>query len=74
MRYFGPRHYAAIFGGIYAAFTVGAGIAPVIFGGSAESTGSYDLILAVSIGLCVLSMVLFLMMGKYPEQAQAEVA
>lgn len=73
-RYFGPRHYAAIFGGIYAAFTVGAGIAPVIFGGFAQSSGSYDSILTISIGLCVLSMVLFLLMGKYPEQAQAEVA
>lgn len=69
-RYFGPRYYPAIFGGIYAAFTVGAGIAPVIFGASASSSGSYDQILTVSIGLLVLSMALFLMLGKYPEQEQ----
>ena len=73
-RYFGPRHYPAIFGGIYAAFTVSAGVAPVIFGSSAESSGGYDNILTIAIGLLLLSMVLFLLLGKYPEQSKAEVA
>ncbi|NNC99664.1 MAG: MFS transporter [Gammaproteobacteria bacterium] len=73
-RYFGPRHYPAIFGGIYAAFTVSAGIAPVIFGSSAESRGGYDHILTISIGLLILSMVLFLLLGKYPEQHQGKAA
>jgi OFA family oxalate/formate antiporter-like MFS transporter len=66
-RYFGTANYPAIFGAIYASFTVGAGIAPPIFGGIAASSGSYDRILTISIGLLLISMVLFLMLGKYPQ-------
>jgi len=70
-KYFGPAHYPAIFGLIIAFFTVGAGIAPPLFGGAAAASGGYDGILTISIGLLVLSIVLFLMLGKYPEQAVA---
>lgn len=66
-RYFGTANYPAIFGAIYASFTVGAGIAPPIYGGIAASNGSYDSILTISVGLLIISMVLFLLLGKYPE-------
>lgn len=71
-RYFGPRHYPAIFGAVYAAFTVGSGIAPVIFGASAQANRGYDQILTISVVLLILAMVLFLMLGKYPEQSEKE--
>lgn len=71
-RYFGPAHYPAVFGCVYAAFTLGAGVGPSIFGGSAESNGGYDPIMTLSIGLLFVSMVLFLLLGRYPEQSNIE--
>jgi predicted MFS family arabinose efflux permease len=65
-RYFGPAHYPAVFGGIFAFFTVGAGIAPPLFGAGAAAWQGYDLVLTGSIGLLVLSIMLFLSLGKYP--------
>ena len=71
-KYFGPRYYAKIFGAIFAFFTVGAGIAPPIFGQMAAATGSYTTPLYIGIGILVLSIGLFLMLGKYPEEAISE--
>lgn len=65
-RYFGPAHYPAVFGGIFAFFTVGAGIAPPLFGAGAVAWQGYDLVLTGSIGLLALSIVLFLLLGRYP--------
>lgn len=66
-KYFGPRYYARVFGCIFAFFAVGAGIGPPIYGGIGQAQG-YDSILLVSIGALVLSILLFLLMGKYPKQ------
>jgi MFS family permease len=65
-KYFGPAHYPAIFGLIIAFFTVGAGIAPPIFGASAQTFQGYTTILTWSVGMLLLSIVLFLTLGKYP--------
>ena len=69
----GPRHYPAIFGGIFAVFSVGAGIAPPLMGEAAAFNG-YDGPLLILIGLLALSILLFLALGKYPEQARREMA
>ena len=66
-RYFGPAHYPAVFGGIFAFFTVGAGIAPPLFGAGAAAWQGYGMVLNGSIGLLVLSIILYLMLGKYPD-------
>lgn len=66
-KYFGPKNYSEIFGGIFAVFAVGGGLAPPIFGQLAENTGSYDLPIMIGIGFLVLLMPLFLMLGKYPD-------
>jgi MFS family permease len=71
-RYFGPAHYPAIFGAIIAFFTVGAGIAPPLFGGLAQAHGGYNYVLTLSIGLLAFSILLFLALGKYPDQEKAE--
>ena len=71
-KYFGAAHYPAIFGAIIAFFTVGAGIAPPLFGAFAQAYQGYNVILTVSIGLLVLSIVLFLALGKYPGAALEE--
>ena len=65
-KYFGAAHYPAIFGAIIAFFTVGAGIAPPIFGAVAQANQGYNVILSISVGLLVLSIILFLALGRYP--------
>lgn len=67
-RYFGQLHYAAIFGAIIAFFTVGAGIAPPIFGAAAQAFGGYTMVLNAAIVLLIVSIVLFLSLGKYPDE------
>ena len=44
-KYFGIRHYAAIYGMLYAFFAAGAGFGPAIYGRMYQATGSYDAIL-----------------------------
>ena len=66
-RYFGPAHYPAVFGGIFAFFTVGAGIAPPLFGAGAAAWQGYGMVLNGSIGLLILSIILYLSLGKYPD-------
>jgi len=66
-KFFGPANYPAIFGVIIAFFTVGAGIAPPMFGGVAQANQGYTLMLQISVGMLVLSILLFLALGKYPE-------
>ena len=71
-KYFGPANYPAIFGVIIAFFTVGAGIAPPLFGGLAQANQGYTVVLQLSVGLLILSIVLFLALGKYPSTESAE--
>lgn len=69
-RYFGPAHYPAIFGAVYAFFTVGAGIAPPVYGVLAQKFEGYNVVLSLSIGLLIVSILLFLALGAYPQQQQ----
>ncbi|MDA9566065.1 MFS transporter, partial [Porticoccaceae bacterium] len=55
-KYFGPAHYPAIFGLIIAFFTVGAGIAPPLFGMAAQMFQGYGTMLSISIGLLLISI------------------
>ena len=70
-RYFGPAHYPAIFGAVYASFSVGAGIAAPLTGKIAAD-GGYDSVLVLFIVLLVVSLGLFLALGKYPQARRAE--
>lgn len=67
-KYFGPAHYPAIFGVIIAFFTVGAGMAPPIFGKAAQIFQGYEKVLILSVVLLVVSIVLFLLLGRYPDE------
>jgi predicted MFS family arabinose efflux permease len=71
-KYFGPANYAQIFGGIFAVFSIGAGIAPVVFGKLSAQTGGYDLPLYIVLGALLTSVPLFLSLGPYSEEAKAE--
>jgi MFS transporter, OFA family, oxalate/formate antiporter len=67
-KYFGPAYYPAIFGLIIAFFTVGAGIAPPLFGMAAQMFQGYGTMLSISIGLLLVSILLFLSLGRYPDE------
>lgn len=69
-KYFGRAHYAAIFGAIIAFFTVGAGIAPPLFGAVAQAYGGYSVILSISVAMLLVSILLFLALGQYPSEEQ----
>jgi MFS family permease len=71
-KYFGPKNYTEIFGGIFALFAIGAGIAPPIFGIMAEKTGSYSAPLYLAIACLVIAISLYLTLGRYPDEALAE--
>ena len=66
-RYFGLRHYATIYGFIYAAFALGAGVGPAVFGAMYESHGSYDFVLRVTAVLFLVGSLPLLLLGKYRE-------
>ncbi len=65
-RYFGVRHYGAVFGGIYAFFTVASGLAPLTYARSFDLLGSYQPVLVVAAGGLVVAIGLLLSMGRYP--------
>ena len=72
-KYFGPDYYAKIFGATFTFFTVGAGFAPPLFGKLAsDRAGDYSFALEFGIAVLLISIVLFLLLGRYPEQAQKE--
>ncbi|EED32857.1 major facilitator family transporter [gamma proteobacterium NOR5-3] len=68
-RFFGPNHYPEIFGAIIAFFTVGAGIAPPLFGAVAQATGGYSTMLTIAVGMLIACIAMFLALGRYPEIA-----
>jgi MFS family permease len=49
-RSFGHRHYGAIYGVVYTAYGLGAGVGPALAGLSFDRTHGYDLALVVGIG------------------------
>jgi predicted MFS family arabinose efflux permease len=64
-RYFGLKHYAAIYGALYAFFALGAGVGPYVFGAVFASSGSYDRILMLSSLLFIAGALPILLLGKY---------
>lgn len=67
-RYFGLAHYAKIYSILYATLAVCSGTAPMIFASVYDTTGSYDLGYTVAAGLFMVSVVLMLLLGRYPKE------
>ena len=65
-RYFGLRHYSKIYSSLYAAFSIGAAIAPGIFGVAFDKFGNYQSVFLISAFLFVLGSVMLLALGRYP--------
>lgn len=69
-RYFGVRHYGAVFGGIYAFFTVGSGLAPLLYARVFDLLGSYRPMLAVAAIAIAVAVGLLLTLGPYPAEPE----
>ena len=69
-RYFGLRHYSKIYSLLYAAFAIGAAIAPGLFGLAFDTFGNYQTVFLISAGLFILGSVLLLFLGRYPDFEQ----
>ncbi len=65
-RYFGMRHYGAIYALLYAALAVCSGTAPALFALVQDRSGSYDAAFAGAAVLFALSAFLVLALGRYP--------
>jgi MFS family permease len=65
-RYFGLRHYGSLYGALYVAFSIGAGLAPVTFGRAYDRFGDYDTILGAVVAMSALGGILMLTLGRYP--------
>jgi len=71
-RYFGTRHYGAIYGTLYGFFALGTGIGPLVYGRIYDATKTYDVILVVGAGVMIGGALLLLTLGRYRFLAHAE--
>ncbi|MEH6552291.1 MAG: MFS transporter [Pseudomonadales bacterium] len=65
VRYYGMKSYGVIYGILYSAFALGAGIGPWVFATIFESTGTYDDVLRYAGVAFILGAIPLLMLGKY---------
>jgi predicted MFS family arabinose efflux permease len=70
-RYFGMRSYGGAYALLYVAFSIGAGLGPVLMGWDFDRNGSYRLSLGVSSALLVASAMSLLLFGRYRRWAGA---
>ena len=64
-RYFGMKSYGVVYGCMYGAFALGAGMGPYVFGRAFAQTGTYDnMIMIAGIGF-VCGSIPLLLLGKY---------
>lgn len=66
-RYFGMRHYGAIYGVLYMPFAIGSAISPILYGAVRDATGGYDAMLAAACAMFVVGGGLLLTLGRYPD-------
>jgi MFS family permease len=65
-RYFGLKHYGALYGGIYIFFSIGAGLAPAMFGWTYDMFGHYQAVLYIAAISSMIGACLMLTLGRYP--------
>ncbi len=65
-RYFGMAHYGKVYGFLYVPFGLASSVSPAVYGWVRDTTGSYDPMLHVAMGLFVGGAVLLLGLGRYP--------
>jgi MFS family permease len=70
-RHFGVRSFGALFGTITGMLTLTNGMGPLLTNRVYDVTRSYDPALWVFIPICLLSSILFLKLGPYPDAGRA---
>lgn len=73
-RYFGLRSYAAIYGIMYVFFSLGSGLAPLVFGRDFDAHGNYHLALIGSSAALVVSAASLMLLGRYRVFAETSAA
>lgn len=71
-RYLGQRAYGTVYGVMYAAFAVGAGIGPLLMGYAQQGLGDYSPALWALCGLTAVALIPFAGLGRYPALPGAE--
>ena len=71
-RYFGRRHYGAIYGLLYTLYTFGSGIGPPLAGWAFDATGSYETALYAGAALFLIAAALVGTLGAYPRESQPQ--
>jgi MFS family permease len=69
-RYFGLKTYGTMFGFIFSSMAVSLGVGPILAGYVYDQTHSYDAFLASGLAGAVIAALLFLSLGRYPEDVK----
>jgi len=64
-KYFGLKAFGAVYGAMFACFTIGSALGPVVYGIFHDLTNSYLPIFIASAGLCVFCAFLIVLLGRY---------
>jgi MFS family permease len=70
-RYFGRRHYGAVYGLLYTIYTLGSGMGPPLAGWVFDTTGSYELALYGGAVIFLVAAVMTGLLGPYPKQTSS---
>jgi MFS family permease len=70
-KYFGLKHYGKLYGYLFLALMVGAGVAAPIAGTAYDLTGSYGPVLYGAAVICLAGSLSLLSLGRYPQFAGA---
>ena len=65
-RYFGLKDYGKLYGSLYIFFSIGAGLAPALFGRYFDANGNYNILLYLIVITSLISGILMLTLGRYP--------
>jgi predicted MFS family arabinose efflux permease len=71
-RHFGLKSFGTLFGTMNGLMLFGNGIAPVLANHVYDVTKSYDIVLWAQVPACLGTVVLFLLLGSYPDLETAE--
>jgi len=66
-RYFGKKHFGAIYGCLMILFLCGVSISPLMYGSARTVFGTYDYVFVAAAVLAVVSAIAMLCLPRYPE-------
>jgi len=69
-RYFGLKEYGKLYGSLYVFFSIGAGLAPALFGRYFDANGDYVFLLYLVVFTSLISGFLMLKLGPYPTSSK----